>query len=188
MNLGLRNCNLEFILNQIESTPSGRKLREKFRSIQTTFSIGLHPYPNSLAQRLREVVEPLHPLGAATVWDTQSAMIYYDCTESLGVLIPYLAHEMAHGIEAEKVLSLHGSPISNIKKSQIVFELERSAFDWQFKIIQELKDLDSEVSQFYREHYSHVWTLRACPSDHDIKIHYRLQDQFASASSDVKNY
>ena len=126
---------MEEILKLVARTPSGRNLLEKFLPLYSRKQVTLQTYPEAIIQELRPLLPDGQTVGAT--WTEKDRVIYLDTQGPIGILAPFLVHEMVHVISTKK-----GT------------ERELDAFETQTRFTQELKERDPEYQNFLLANYS----------------------------------
>ena len=126
---------MEEILKLIARVPTGRNLLERFVPLYSKKVVSLHTYPEELTRQLRALLPDGQTIGAS--WMENERVIYLDTEGPLGMLAPFLVHEMVH-------------VLSNKKGT----EVELDAFEIQTRFTQELKDRDPKYQEFLLANYS----------------------------------
>ncbi len=128
---------MEEILKLIARTPLGRKLLERFVPLYSRKEVILKTYPNEILNQLRPLLPDGQTVGAT--WVENERVIYLDTQGPIGMLAPFLVHEIVH-------------VLSNQKGT----ERELDAFETQTLFTQELKDRDPEYQNFLLANYSRI--------------------------------
>jgi hypothetical protein len=125
------------IIKQISRSTTGRKLLEEFLPLLKKGKIHIESYAPELIARLREVIPADHPIGVCFVPEGDGGTIFLDYETPLGILAPFLVHEIAHAL---------GKKLDRI-------EAETIAIQTQSLFAQELRDRDPEYDSFLKSHY-----------------------------------
>ena len=92
---------IEEILKTIARAPSGRKILERFLPLFHQGTVRIEAYPTAIVARMREVLEEGQPVGASFIHNGETGVIYLDLSSPLGILAPFLLHEMVHSLDPE---------------------------------------------------------------------------------------
>ena len=131
----------------IAQTQTGRTVLEAFLPKYKKGLISIEPYPVEVLTRLKSIIGPKQPVGACFMNDGKNGTIYFDPESPLGVLAPFLVHEMIHSLDAT-LWELAAVPVSQKTKDQIFLRAEAKAFDVQHRFTQELKKTHPHYEQF----------------------------------------
>jgi hypothetical protein len=142
----------------IEQTSTGRELLLGFRPLYRQKKIVINFYPESIAKKLRRTHRKAEPNGASFVTDGQTGVIYLDPYSPIGVLAPFLVHEIAHSLD----LSLWSLARSNTttNRKPIIARSEIRAHKTQSDFTIELKKKFPEFEQFLSLNFPHSKLLR----------------------------
>lgn len=163
---------IDDLFRALAKCASGRRLLKAFQPRLDAREVAFRPYPDSLRTELVAALEPGQPLGAAVVWEENFAILYYDASAPLGLLVPMIAHEMSHCLDRSLIQAIQRNPSAQGQRERYLFATERRAFDWQFEIQAEMETLWPDLTLFLKKNYAHVWMLRKRPSDSEICEHY----------------
>lgn len=145
---------IDDVLKLIAKTPTGRALLEAFLPLHAKKTVRFESYPAPLVERLRAVVEEGQPIGACFSCDGTVGAIHYDPSSPIGVLAPFLVHEIAHALDP----ALWRRPTADAtgpakKRANDPVQRELGAFETQFRFTSELKDRDPDYEKFLRAYY-----------------------------------
>jgi hypothetical protein len=159
----------EEILRLIAKSPAGRTLLERFLPHFTRGRVSIVAYPAELVAKLREVLPADQPIGACFEADpsTGRGRIFHDFGSPIGVLAPFLVHEIAHSLDPrawEKRAAKAGA-----------LALETEAFHVQFRFTQELRERDPEYDLFLRERFPKTKMLHELLEPSDISALYSFE-------------
>src|SRR5689334_18922460 len=96
-----RPARAEDVFRLIAKAPTGRALLEAFVPLLARKRVAIVPYPPELVAKLRETIPAGHPIGACFVVDPASGTgtIHLDFESPVGVLAPFLVHEIVHALD-----------------------------------------------------------------------------------------
>ncbi len=124
----------EPIFKLIARSATGRSLLERFLPLYRKGKVKIEPYPPAIVAKLREVIPEGFPVGACLVTEGDQGTIFLDFESPLGVLAPFLVHEISHALEPR-------------------IKTEAEAFQIQYRFTQELRERDTEYDSFLKAHY-----------------------------------
>jgi hypothetical protein len=136
---------VEEVLELISRTPTGRKLLDSFLPLRNRRKITIECYPIEIIAKLKQGLGEGQPIGACFVNNGEMGTIYVDMTSPIGVLAPFLVHEIAHSLDANLWEVLPSD------ESQ--FKAELKAFEYQSLFQEELKERFSEYQVFLSKHF-----------------------------------
>jgi hypothetical protein len=165
------------ILKLIAKTPSGRTLLEGFLPMIAKGKVRIEAYPSEIATRLRAVVPSDQPIGACFVVDPATVLgcIHLDFGSPLGVLAPFLVHEIAHALDPRV---WRGDPSAS--RAQML-RTEENAFQIQFLFTQELRERDPEFDRFLRSAFPKARILHELLEPEEIDALYTFENERKSA-------
>jgi hypothetical protein len=140
-------ANPDPVMKLIARTVSGRALLERFLPLLKRGKIKIAPYPLAIVEKLRAVIPEGQPIGACLVTENGTGTIFLDYTSPIGVLAPFLVHEIAHALEPKVWRG------ETTKSQTALLETETSAFQIQFRFTQELRERDPAYDTFLKTHY-----------------------------------
>ena len=158
MNFSKAPAHPDEILRLIARTPSGRAVLAPFMEHYRSGRISLQSYPAPLLESLRAVLGEGQPVGACFVNDGDTGTIYYDPSAPLGVLAPFLVHEMAHAAD-ESLWRAARFPQTRKACDELMLEAETHAFELQHLFVQELRAADLAFSVFLESQQDRVRIL-----------------------------
>lgn len=161
---------LNTVLKTILKTEIGRRILEEFLPLYSRKKIIFEAYPKEMVETLlhskNENAEN-EPIGACIVFhSSQYAKIHYDSNASLGVLIPFLFHEICHAVD------------SRMWKNQYTIECELDAFEKQYRLIEELKRTDLQYEVYLKSYYSKSRLLGKRLTAEEIRALYLKTTEF----------
>lgn len=121
----------------IARSASGRKLLEQFLPLLQKGTIRIEPYPVAILKKLREVIPADQPIGACFIRDGAGGTIFVDFETPIGILAPFLVHEIIHALAGKKEFSV----------------TEESAFQGQHLFTQELRERDADYDVFLKSQF-----------------------------------
>lgn len=164
----------------IECVPTGREVLQAFQKLLSNEQVKFECYPETIIQKMREYLEPDHPIGAALIQDGENGTIYYDARTPLGVLGPYLVHEMVHGLDSDLWAEAR-RPAS--PRDSVILQAEHRAFNTQHQFVQELRETLPGYGDFLNTRYSQVRVLVEKLTQDDIADLYGLKSGEISKAS-----
>lgn len=137
---------IDEVLKLIAKVAAGRKLLESFLPMLAKGTVRIEAYPDEIVAKLREILPSDQPIGACFTVDpeTRVGCIYLDYGSPLGVLAPFLVHEIVHSLDP-KVWKGDAQ-----KSRERMLETEEHAFHSQFLFTEELRDRDPDYDRFLR--------------------------------------
>lgn len=165
------------ILKLISRTATGRKILENFLPLYARKKVLIAAYPDEIVAELRKVLPEGQPIGACFTPNggpKNKAVIYLDFTSPVGILAPFLVHEMVHALDQRvwKGQTQH--------TGDALFAVETQAFETQFRFTQELKDRDPEYQNFLTQNYPKAKILHAMLTLEDIESMYSGNEPLAA--------
>jgi hypothetical protein len=154
---------VETLLKLVGRTELGRKLLTDFLPLLQRGEARVEGYPETIVIKLREVLGPSQPIGAAWVWDPveKRGVVYLDFSSPIGALAPFLVHEMVHALDPE-VRSGGAS----------ILEVETRAFRAQNLFQSELKERFPHYEEFLKTRYPQARILHELLEDGDLAEMY----------------
>ena len=169
MRYDLKPNSVEDILKLISRSHTGRKVLENFLPLYHKNKVAIDTYPADIVSQLRQVLPEGQPIGACFTPNggpNNGAVIYLDFTSPIGILAPFLVHEMVHALD-KRVWS---GKTQNA--GDVLFAVESLAFETQFRFTQELKERDAEYETFLASHYPKAKILHTMLTLEDIEQMY----------------
>lgn len=147
----IANANPDPVMKLIARSATGRALLERFLPMLKRGQVKIAPYPAEIVAKLRAVIPEGQPIGACLVTEAPggkpSGTIFLDYTSPIGVLAPFLVHEISHALEPNV---WNGK---TTRSQSVLLEAESNAFQTQFKFTQELRERDAAYEAFLRDRY-----------------------------------
>ncbi len=147
----------EQILAWIVKTQIGREVLNQFRQQIAANQVRIEPYPRSIHLKLQALSEEKSqpaPLGAAFITDGKNGTVYLDTSGPLGVLVPFLFHEMIHSLD-DSLWKAARNYLRPSLQREVLFAAECRAFHAQHHFLEQLKLLHPE----YRA-YCKTWEVQ----------------------------
>lgn len=135
------------VLGLLARTTTGTELLERFLPMMKRGKVRIAPYPLDVLAKLRGIIPVGQPIGACLVTEGDTGTIFLDYESPIGVLAPFLVHEISHSLEPKVWAG------RTAKSQSAMLDAESAAFQIQFKFTQELRDLDSEYDRFLKTNY-----------------------------------
>jgi len=156
------------ILKLIAKTASGRKLLERFLPLLTRGKVRIQAYPAEIVAKLREVLPPEQPIGACFAVDPETGLgcIYLDFASPIGVLAPFLVHEIIHALDTR----VWAGKARRSRRTMLM--TEENAFQTQFAFTLELRERDPEFDQFLRQVFPKAKILHELLEPEEIEALY----------------
>ena len=162
------------ILRLISRTASGRDLLERFLPQLNRGRIVIQAYPPELVSRLRAVLGEGQPIGAAFVIDGGQGTIYLDLESPLGVLAPFLVHEIIHSLN-EGLWKAEKDGIRKADRTELYLRSEEDAFEGQHRFVAELGERYPEFRAFLKAYYPKAKILHEKLTGLDISDLYGFE-------------
>lgn len=162
------------IFKLIARVSSGRNILVPFLALYRSGRVTLVPYEAALLIRLREALGEGQPVGACFVNDGKTGKIHYDPAAPLGVLAPFLVHEMVHALDVSLWVASN-SQQSRRSRDKLMLEAETRAFGLQHSFVQELRDADPLFNDFIVHEQSRVRVLHERLTRQDISELYGFE-------------
>ena len=167
MNYAKAPTHVDQTLRLIARVPAGRAVLSRFLALYRSGRVEFVPYDPALLTRLREVLGEGQPVGASFVTDGRSGKIHYDPSAPLGVLAPFLLHEMVHATDASLWVASN-SKQTRRARDRLMLEAETQAFDQQHRFVQELRAADPRFDAFMLGEQARVRILHEKLTQKDI--------------------
>jgi hypothetical protein len=161
------HANPDPVLKLVARTATGRAILEKFLPLLKRGQVAIAPYPREIVAKLRLVIPEGQPIGACLVTEGPRGTIFLDYESPIGVLAPFLVHEMSHALEP----TVWNGKTS--RSQEAMLDAESSAFQTQFKFTQELRERDPAYDTFLKTNYPKAKLLHTLLEFEDIEELYR---------------
>ena len=166
----IANANPDPVMKLIARSATGRALLERFLPMLKRGQVKIAPYPADIVAKLRAVIPEGQPIGACLVTESAAGKltgtIFLDYTSPIGVLAPFLVHEISHALEPNV---WNGK---TTRSQSVLLEAESNAFQTQFKFTQELRERDPAYEAFLRGHYPKAKMLHTLLEFEEIEALY----------------
>ncbi len=163
---GSRVSSAEPVFKLVARSSTGRAILEKFLPLYSKGKVTIEPYPTSVVEKLRAVIPEDQPIGACFVTESNRGTIFLDFASPLGVLAPFLVHEMVHALEP-RIWKGHARDSHRVR-----IETEASAFQTQFRFTQELRERDPAYDAFLKTRYPKAKILHQLLEFEDLEELY----------------
>jgi hypothetical protein len=157
----------EAVLKLIARVPAGREILAEFMPMYRAGRVVFEPYADALLARLRAALGEGQPVGACFVCDGVSGQIHFDPTAPIGVLAPFLVHEMAHAVDTSLWVRTNARK-SRVARDRIMLDAETRAFALQHRFVEELREADVAYAEFLLGEQARVRVLVERLSERDI--------------------
>ncbi len=164
------------VMDLIQQTPLGRSVLGRALSLCRTGKLAFRPYPRDLRSELLGALSPGCPLGAVFVTDGGQGQIFYDAQGQLGILAPFVFHELIHSLDKRLWLAA-GKTLSIQERAALLYSSEQLAFSAQHEFQEGLKKLYPELRAFHRDCYPHLSFLNRAISFEEIRQLYHSIDK-----------
>ncbi|MBI2605795.1 MAG: hypothetical protein HYW49_06910 [Deltaproteobacteria bacterium] len=165
-------ANVEQILKIISETKTGADVLARFTPHLRSGRIRIEGYPAEILDKLRAAKSSDQPVGASFVTDGKAGTIYVDLSSELGVLAPFLLHEMIHGLD-EGIWDLARG--NTRERGLRMLASEKTAFATQHRFLTELKMLHPGLESFLGRRYSGARILHEEMTEAAIRQLYDLE-------------
>jgi len=152
------------ILAILARTSTGREVLSRIYPDLTSGKVTIEAYPEELLTLLRAHRPEGEPVGATFTTDGLKGKIYLDLTSPLGVLAPFLIHEMVHSLDAALWYCANRS-VTRAQIRSVKLQSEESAFQIQNRFVSELKTQCQEFSGYIELVRSSIRTLQDLSSE-----------------------
>lgn len=160
---------LQEILKLMTRTASGREALERFLPLVESGKIDIQPYPMELLTRLRAALGPDQPIGACLINDFSHGTIYLDLQSPIGILAPFLFHEMIHALDPAIWRAASARSENRVAPEDPIFlQTELRAFDAQRKFVEELSAREPAYGDFLASQSSRIKKLTDRLTENDI--------------------
>lgn len=162
----ITHANPDPVLKLLARTAIGRALLEEFLPLLKRGQVKIEPYPAAIVEKLRAVIPEGQPIGACLVTEGGTGTIFLDYGSPIGVLAPFLVHEIVHALEP-RVWNGQAS-----RSQTVLVDTESSAFQTQFRFTQELRDRDPAYEEFLKANFPKAKMLHALLEFEEIEALY----------------
>ncbi len=152
------NCPIDAneVLKLISRTRIGNEVLEQFLPRLRKGEVRIAGYPPEVLERLKLAIGRDQPVGACFIpeykGETREGTIYLDLTSPLGLLAPFLFHEMVHSLDPG-VWDAARRPLTRKSRDRVLLEAETKAFEAQHQFVLELKQRFPEYQRFLQTQY-----------------------------------
>lgn len=160
------------LLNLILESKTGRKTIEEFSHVFQRNQIEIKAYPEEIKLKLQASSPTNGFLGAVFLIEENKGTIYFDPQSEIGILAPFLIHEMTHCSD-ENLWIAARQKLTPFKKQELLFSSECRAFHTQHHFQEELKTIYPELRIFHLENYSHIPFLNRALLPDEIASMYK---------------
>ncbi len=157
----------------ISWTKIGRRALSIFRNFLDSGQVRVEPYPNELLERFYQELGPGQPVGACFVHDGETGVIHFDPNCPLGILAPFLLHEIAHVLDSDlwKIQEIpKGSPL----RKEGLLNAEIKAFEMQQAFIKELQEVVPSYTDFLKTDQARIRVLADHMNRKEIEDLYKF--------------
>lgn len=166
---------IDDVFELISQSPLGDRILRQFLPLFRSGRIRIKAYPNELLSKLKAVLGPGQPIGAAFVTDGDTGVIHYDRTSPLGVLGPFIFHEIVHSLDVRLWDSArNGGSTARMRneRKKLMLLTETTAFNRQHELVTELKERVPGFAAFLAEQYPRVRILHERMTESEIDEMY----------------
>ncbi len=163
------------IFRVISKTATGRNVLEAFLPLYTAKRVSIQSYPSPVLAQLRAVLGEGTPIGACFTIDQGIGRIFIDTNSPVGVLAPFLLHEMVHALD-QRLWDADGIALRRSQRDQLMLQVEVSAFKAQHLFMDEMKDRYAHYGQFLKTYYPKAKILHEKLTAESIADLYGLTD------------
>ena len=167
---------LSAILQLVGQSLLGRRTLREFEVFRKSRQVRIDTYPPEILSQLSEVADPGHLVGASFTTDGEVGAIHYDPESPIGIVAPFLFHEIIHSLD----LTLWEAASMSVSRSRIrevVFLAECRAFHAQHLFQEELKKIYPSLRAFHLFNYPHIPFLNRALEAREIERLYSLGNQ-----------
>ena len=158
----------------IQETALGREILKRFLSLCQSGKLRVQAYPQDLRVELLAVQAPGCPLGAAFITDGWEGRILYDGQGELGIVVPFVFHEMVHSLD-ERLWAAAQQNLGARDRNELIYSSECLAFSAQHELQVGLKKIYPELNSFHKDRYPHLGFLNREFSPQDIALLYGFE-------------
>ena len=137
--------------------------------------VRIEAYPAEVLERLKLAIGRDQPVGACFIPEYQGearhGTIYLDLTSPLGLLAPFLFHEMVHSLDPS-LWEAARHPLSRDSRDRVLLEAETKAFETQHRFVLELKQRFPEYQRFLQAQYPRMKILHERLTATDVATLY----------------
>ena len=165
---------IDEVFGLISCAATGREVLGEFFPHYHLGKITIRNYPEEVAKKLRASHSKEQPSGASFVTDGRTGMIYVDFQSELGILAPFLLHEMVHSLDERLWVSARMN-LGETERNKIIIESETHAFEFQYRFVQELMQIVPELDEFFSQCYPKAKILRERMTVEEIRKLYGIK-------------
>ncbi len=155
----------------ISQSSIGIKVLNQFEIQCKTKKVTFDPYPLNLIEKLKNTIGPDQPIGACFVTDGDQGAIHYDPTSPLGILAPFIFHEIVHSLDPA-LWHAARTPQTRHARDRAMLQAETQAFDSQHRLIGELSAYVPGYRDFMNRQYPRARILHERLTETDISDLY----------------
>lgn len=159
------------VLKIVSMTQTGRQLLERFLPLLHANRVRVESYPLNVVEKLRSILGEGQPVGASFIHDGRSGTIYIDPTSPIGVLAPFLVHEIVHSLDT-LCPSSNASDGSRRPRPTHPVDAESHAFRVQYQFTQELRQRFEDYERFLKTQFPRARILHELLSEDEIATLY----------------
>jgi len=140
------------IFRLIAKSVTGRRVLEAFLPLFTSQRVTIQSYPSTVLEQLRSVLGEGTPIGACFTIDQGIGRIFIDTTSPIGVLAPFLVHEMVHALD-KRLWDADGQSMRRTERDKLFLQVEVDAFQAQHLFMDDLKNRFRHYDAFLKSMY-----------------------------------
>ena len=139
----------------LSQTKTGSLLLERAEVLFAKDSLKIEPYPEGIRKKLKNIQNENGPVGACFVTDGNDGIIYLDFSNSVGLLLPMLVHELVHATDTT-LWSIAKTTASLSTRNEIQLQSEVAAYQAQHQFLREMDQIMPELRSYLLKEHSKV--------------------------------
>jgi hypothetical protein len=163
----------EEALRLVARVPAGREVLEAFLPLYRASRVVFEAYEPALLLELRSALGEGQPVGASFTIEESGGVIRFDPAAPIGVLAPFLLHEMVHALDA-RLWRASGKAMARRSRDRLMLEAETRAFEAQHRFVEQLRAADPAYHAFLLKQQARVAILHEKLTQEDIARLYGL--------------
>ncbi len=149
IDFALAPASIEEVFKIIARVETGRSVLERFLPLLNKGKVIIDHYSPDIVAKMREALGEGQPIGACFMIDGSHGTIFIDPTSPIGVLAPFLVHEMIHALNPD-LWAAERRVMDRAQKDRLFLEVETEAFAAQHQFTTELRERIPEYDAFLK--------------------------------------